>query len=281
MASAEVDFLGAWAEPVGDVGRGFKNMMELVITTSRLYNAFSVLGMAHRACRVAADYADHRRAFGQPIGDFPLVRETLAWMLADTEAGLAGSWLLAGLQEAIDQGLASDTERAFFRVALNVNKLRTAALAHDTINRGIEVLGGNGAIESFSVLPRLLRDNVVCENWEGTHNTLRVQVLRDCARLGIHRGFFDYVEPILGAAVCAPVRAQLQAALDAPPGLATLLMRPAADGLATLTALAGLAPLTDERIRLRAELTAARHLGGGPRVDADYLERVNACWRAE
>mgnify|MGYP000450679406 CR=1 FL=1 len=38
------------------------------------------------------------------------------------------------------------------------------------------MLGGNGAIESFSVLPRLLRDNVVFENWEGTHNVLLVQV---------------------------------------------------------------------------------------------------------
>ena len=280
MASGEVDFEGAWAEPVGDLSRGFKNMMELVITTSRLYNAFSVLGMAHRACLVAAAYADHRKAFGQASGDYPLGRETLAWMRADTEAGRAGAWLLAGLQEMIDRGEASDTERAFFRVAINVNKLRTSVQAHDTINRGVEILGGNGAIESFSVLPRLLRDNVVCENWEGTHNTLRVQVLRDCARLRVHEGFFDYVSPIVGEDLCAPVRAQLEAALDAPAGLATLLMRPVADGLATLTHLAGLAGVDHERVRLRGRLTALRHLRGGPRVDAEYLALVNAAWRA-
>jgi len=285
MASAEVDFLGTWAEALGAPEVGFRNMMNIVINTSRVYNAFSVAGSAHRAYQVALGYARHRRAFGAPIADYPLVQETLARMLADAEACVAGSWLLAGLQERFDraaagQGEVSDDERAFFRVGINVNKLRTAMLAHETINAGIEVLGGNGAIESFSVLPRLLRDNVVSENWEGTHNTLRLQTYKDCKRLGIHAGFFRYLEPILGEARIAPTRAKLEAALDAPQGLATLMMRPIADELATLVHLAGLVPAAeaDEGVRLRAELTAARHLDGGPAVDAAYLARIAACW---
>ena len=282
MASAEVDFLGAYAEALGAPEVGFRNMMNIVINTSRVYNAFSVAGSAHRAYQVALGYARHRRAFGAPIADYPLVQETLARMLADAEASLAGSWLLAGLQEKFDRGDATDDERAFFRVGINVNKLRTAMLAHDIINAGIEVLGGNGAIESFSVLPRLLRDNVVSENWEGTHNTLRLQTYKDCKRLGIHAGFFRYLEPILGEARLASTRAKLEAALDAPQGLATLMMRPVADELATLVHLAGLVPAgrADEGVRLRADLTAARYLDGGPTVDAGYLERIAACWSA-
>ncbi len=280
MASAEVDFEGAYAEALGPPEAGFRNMMRLVINTSRLYNAFSVTGLAHRAYLVAASYARHRRAFGRPIGDYPLVQETLAQMLADSEACLAGSWLLAGLQEKIDRGEASEDERAFFRVGLNVNKLRTSVLAHQVINQGIEVLGGNGAIESFSVLPRLLRDNVVCENWEGTHNTLRLQTWRDCRKLGVHHGFLRVAEAALGERTVAPVRARMAEVMAAPPELASLLMRPAADELATLVHLAGLAPLNDERIRLRADLTRRRHLGGGIRPDADYLEQIRACWSA-
>ena len=45
---------------------------------------------------------------------------------------------------------------------------------------------------------RLLRDNVVYENWEGSHNVLRAQVLRDCSRLGVHGGFFDALAARLG-----------------------------------------------------------------------------------
>ena len=148
---------------------------------------------------VASTYAQHRTAFGQPIGKFPLVAETLARVRADAVACLASTLMLAGFQEQVDDGSISATDAAFFRVAVNLNKLQTSVIAHDAVNRGIEVLGGNGAIETFSVLPRLLRDNVVYENWEGSHNVLRAQVLRDCARLGVHEGFFDALSARLGA----------------------------------------------------------------------------------
>jgi len=52
------------------------------------------------------------------------------------------------------------------------------------VRRGIEVLGGNGTIEDFSVLPRLWRDAIVFESWEGTHNVLCAQVARDLERYG-------------------------------------------------------------------------------------------------
>ena len=193
--------------------------MDLVITTSRLFNAAGCAAHARRAWVVASTYAQHRTAFGQPIGEFPLVAETLAWIRSDAVACLASTLMLAGLQEQVDDGSISATDAAFFRVAVNLNKLQTSVLAHDAVNRGIEVLGGNGAIETFSVLPRLLRDNVVYENWEGSHNVLRAQVLRDCARLGVHAGFFDALAERLGeehAEAVAADRAAFEALLEAP-----------------------------------------------------------------
>ncbi len=59
-----------------------------------------------------------------------------------------------------------------YRFLVNANKLGTAINATEVIRTGIELLGGNGTIEDFSVLPRLLRDSIVYENWEGTHNVL-------------------------------------------------------------------------------------------------------------
>jgi hypothetical protein len=44
------------------------------------------------------------------------------------------------------------------------------------------LLGANGTIEDFSVLPRLLRDSLVIETWEGPHNTLALQLVRDMGR---------------------------------------------------------------------------------------------------
>ena len=65
-----------------------------------------------------------------------------------------------------------------------INKYWTAIAATATARDGIEVLGGNGTIEDFSVLPRLYRDAIVIESWEGTHNTLCAQVLRDFSSRG-------------------------------------------------------------------------------------------------
>jgi hypothetical protein len=53
------------------------------------------------------------------------------------------------------------------------------------VRSAIEILGGNGTIEEFSVLPRLYRDAIVYESWEGTHNVLVGQVLNDLRRLPI------------------------------------------------------------------------------------------------
>lgn len=278
MASGELDFADAEAEALGPVDDGFKNVILHVITTSRLFNATGCAGHARRAWVVASTYAQHRAAFGRPIAGFAAVRETLGWMRADAAASLAGSLLLAGLQERLDHGALSPAEAAFFRVAVNLHKLRTASLAHEAVNRGIEVLGGNGAIESFSVLPRLLRDNVVYENWEGTHNVLRAQVLRDCLRYGVHEGFFATLAGWLPAeeqGALAADAAALRACLEAPEALRELRLRPLADRMATWTMMAALAPIP----ALRAHRAlSARHLSPAP-IDAAYLAQLDALMR--
>lgn len=52
------------------------------------------------------------------------------------------------------------------------------------------LLGGNGMEERFSPLPRLWRDAVVMETWEGTHNVLITQALRDLQRFEVEPAAF-------------------------------------------------------------------------------------------
>ena len=92
--------------------------------------------------------------------------------------------------QAIDDGTASEEDRAWHRILVNANKFSTSLAATHCVRRGIEALGGNGTIEDFSALPRLYRDAIVLESWEGTHNVLCDQVLRDLAR-------FDALELVL------------------------------------------------------------------------------------
>jgi hypothetical protein len=145
-------------------------------------NAVGSSGLMRRAWRVASEFASEREAFGHVIAEFPLVRENLAVMRAETEGAAASTAELTALVDRIDRGEATDEDVVWRRVLVNANKFVTSLAATKVVRRAIETLGGNGTIEDFSPLPRLYRDAIVFESWEGTHNVLCAQVLRDLAR---------------------------------------------------------------------------------------------------
>jgi acyl-CoA dehydrogenase len=183
LATGEIEFEGAVAYPLGSLEEGFKTAVG-VLNTSRWLNAVGSSGLMRRAYDVASAFARDRTAFGQPIVEFPLVREHLAVMKAEADGALASTTELTELVAGIDDGSASEEDVVWHRVLVNANKMVTSLAATRAVRRGIEVLGGNGTIEDFSPLPRLWRDAIVFESWEGTHNVLCAQVLRDLTRMG-------------------------------------------------------------------------------------------------
>jgi alkylation response protein AidB-like acyl-CoA dehydrogenase len=185
MASGEIDFDGALGWPVGPVADGFKTAVGTVLNTSRWMTALGDAGMMRRAVLEAGAYARHREAFGQPIEAFPAVRRRIVDMATIQIAALHLCFELTRLEDRIDDGQASETDVLLHRFCVNVAKYLVSLQATDVVHSAIEVLGGNGAIEDFSILPRLYRDTIVYESWEGTHNVLVAQVLNDCRRLPI------------------------------------------------------------------------------------------------
>ncbi len=279
MASAELDLEGTLAWPLGPLEDGFKNMMTYVINTSRLWNAVGTAAIARRSHWVAEGYASHRRAFGPPIIKYPLVQETLADLRVEADAMTSGAFYLLHLADRLERGEGDDALLAFQRVAVNLNKMRGAQSGHEAVLSAIEVLGGNGAIESFSVLPRLLRDNVVYENWEGTHNVLLSQVLRDCRRLGIHQGFFEHLGTLAKGAprlltAIDTARGAFLETLECDDGVATLRMRQAGETLSFLIWAAVMQnDGTDQAI---IDHFLDRHLGPTAPRDETYLGRIAA-----
>lgn len=197
MASGEIDFNGAIAYAVGEPSQGFKLLMENVLHLSRLFNTACCLGMAHRAYTIALNYAKHRHAFGHPILDYPLVQENLDTIKAENSALLALLFKTAALQDTVDKH-PDDNSKLLLRLLANLNKYLSALFSVEHIHHSLDVLAGNGAIESFSPIPRLLRDAIVCENWEGTHNTLRMQIRRDIEKYHVDKLLYDYLEKELG-----------------------------------------------------------------------------------
>jgi acyl-CoA dehydrogenase len=183
LATGEIEFEGAVAHPIGPLEEGFYTAVS-VLNTSRWLNAVGSTGLMRRAYDVASEFAHEREAFGRPIGEFALVRENLAVMKAETDAAFASTAELTALVDRIDRGEATDDDVTWHRLLVNANKFVTSFAATRVVRRGIETLGGNGTIEDFSPLPRLWRDAIVFESWEGTHNVLCAQVLRDLGRMG-------------------------------------------------------------------------------------------------
>ena len=195
LASAEIDYHDALAYELGPVKYGFQTLMKEVIHHSRLALGVSVLGMGSSAYRIARHYADHRSAFGHKIGQYPLVQENLARMRVELLAGTAGLYHLIDIQDKIDLGFYEDNSKTLFvRLMSNISKHLLSRWMVDLCHHAIDGLGGNGAIESFSALPRLIRDVIVEENWEGSHNTLRVQILRDIHKFKLDEVYFEVLE---------------------------------------------------------------------------------------
>ena len=241
-----------------------------VLNTSRWLNAVGSAGLMRRAYVEAASFAREREAFGGPIARFPLVRENLAVMKSESAAALASSHHLTGLVARSDEGTANEQDIVWHRILVNANKVVTSLAATKVCRRGIEALGGNGTIEDFSPLPRLYRDAIVFESWEGTHNILCAQVLRDLARM-------DAVDLVLArSAAPAELEPRLRRSVAEPEWGALHFRRQ----LDTLVRALQVAYLRAEGDDAAAELLTRRHLTPGydprPTRVADLLERVLA-----
>jgi hypothetical protein len=240
LASGEIDFEDALAFPIGGLDEGFSIAVTELLNTSRWLNAVGSTGIMSRAYLEASSFAHYRTAFGTTIENFDSVREQLEVMSIEVEAALASTLFLTELVGKIDEGTASDEEVKIHRFLVNANKYVTSVSATAVVHSAIEVLGGNGTIEDFSPLPRLYRDAIVFESWEGTHNVLCAQVHRDCARLGLLDTVFNWIESELAATPAAR-------------GVGVSLVRSAVEQLEPSIRMTVEAPVTP--VRFRNQLT--------------------------
>ncbi len=202
MASGEVDWNGAIGWQLGELDRGFHNVVEIVLNTSRLFNAMACSGMAWRTFVEASTYAQFRTAFGQPIAQFASMDAMLSEMFVEATAMLASTMDLVALDAS---GKSDDA----LRLGINMNKYWTSIQTTSVIHNGIEVLGGNGTIEDFTPLPRLYRDAMVTESWEGSHAVLAAQTLRDVQRLKLHEAWLDWIGERVAALALGDIRLEL------------------------------------------------------------------------
>lgn len=209
LPTAEITFQGALAYPVGPLEKGLANVVGIVLTCSRLTIGLAAAAKMTRAAREVRQYAKFRHAFGRPIEEFPMLvaqveeiekfaRRTFAGACKVYQSFLKSS---KGGDDADTIDKSEKVKESFrARELILLQKITASWDEVDILRRAISIFGGHGVMEDFSSLPRLYRDGVVNELWEGPRNVLLAQIHRDFRRASSWYSPKDCIAKILQGA---------------------------------------------------------------------------------
>jgi putative acyl-CoA dehydrogenase len=176
-ASSEVEFVGAYALPVGEEGKGIRTIIQMVQLT-RQDCAIASGGLMRSGLAHALHHARHRNVFQKHLADQPLMQAVLADMALHVEASVA---LVMRLCRAFDRTPRDAGESAYMRLLTPAIKYWVCKSAPPFLYEAMECLGGNGYVEE-GILARHYRESPVNAIWEGSGNVMCLDVLRALSR---------------------------------------------------------------------------------------------------
>lgn len=176
-ASSEVEFRGALARPLGELGHGIRTGISVNHYT-RLDFGVGSAGLMRQALALAAHHVAHRRAFQKALIDQPIMTAVIADLSLEAEAA---AWLAFRFVAALDRQTDSESERLLGRIGAPIAKYWICKRAPAVAVEALECLGGNGFIED-GPMARLYREAPLNGIWEGTGNVICLDVLRSIRR---------------------------------------------------------------------------------------------------
>jgi acyl-CoA dehydrogenase family member 9 len=150
------------ANVIGEVGRGFGVAME-VLNSGRLGLASGAVGGAKRLIRLAVERAQERKAFGRAIGEFGLIKDKIASMMARTYALESMTYLTTGLV---------DSNAFDYSVESAICKVFGSETLWAVVNETLQIAAGVGYMQDYPY-ERWLRDSRINLIFEGTNEILR------------------------------------------------------------------------------------------------------------
>jgi putative acyl-CoA dehydrogenase len=176
-ASSEVEFVGSYAEPIGEEGKGIRTIIQMVQLT-RQDCAIASAGLMRSGLAHALHHTCHRSVFQKHLADQPLMQAVLSDMALHVEATIA---LVMRLCQAFDRTPEDAAEAAYMRLLTPAIKYWVCKSAPPFLYEAMECLGGNGYVEE-GILARHYREAPVNAIWEGSGNVMCLDVLRALSR---------------------------------------------------------------------------------------------------
>jgi acyl-CoA dehydrogenase len=159
---------------LGEVGGGFKLIMESVSAVRLAHIGARCVGMGRRVVELMRQHANERRQFGKAIGEFQMVQQ----MIADSanEIFATRAMVLATAAE-LDRGIDC-------RDKVSMVKLFASEMLGRVADRGIQVFGGMGYSKDLP-LERIARDARVTRIYDGTSEIHRMLIARSVLKNGL------------------------------------------------------------------------------------------------
>lgn len=200
LPSAEINYEGAVAYPIGPIERGVANAVRIVLTKSRLDIGLASAAYLMRAAREVRLYVKFREVFGRKIYEFPLALQQVNEIELAAKRTTAGAFKVFSEYLKSKAGDHADSKGLQFlvRELILMQKIVSAKEAVDYLRTSISLFGGHGVIEDFSSLPRLYRDAMVNELWEGPKNVLLAQIHRDLKNAQSWYSMEKFIDDVVG-----------------------------------------------------------------------------------
>jgi len=158
---------------LGGEGRGLRIAFETLGRVRLAQVGARAVGKASRLLKLATDYANERRQFGKPIGEFQMIQQ----MIADSVIDINGARLML-LRAAweIDQ-------RRDARDWISMVKVEAAETLGRVADRAVQIFGGMGYCAEMPI-ERLYRDSRIYRIFDGTSEIHRGVVARSALKNG-------------------------------------------------------------------------------------------------